>query len=816
MLRRTSLALVAAFLLTAAPAAAKDYAPDALNIIPSGQYGSVPIPAGADQQALMYDGLTPLFDQVTAPDLTKYFKSEALGAAGSPGPTTTEATPRKGVTIVRDAFNVPHITGKTRDDVTWAAGWVLEEDRGLLLAQGRYPARFAALDAPGINAFGLVTGLKTVTVTKQADRIIDRAQTSALKAAGKEGRGVLHDVDVYVKGINARLKFEKSSQKPWTRVDVYSINALAGQIFGQGGGDETRRSQFLDALTKRLGASKAKTIFDDLSEHMDEDTPTTISKRFPYEKVPAKATGNAIIDAASTSAKANRAISNSAKSRRYASNFLMVSANRSATGHPLFVAGPQIGYFYPGLTLEMDLKGPGVEARGAAMPGGAGNILIGRGQDHAWSLTSAGSDTNDQFVETLCGGSDAKYMYKGKCRKMGSVNAGTIAGAGGGAVKYRTTVHGPVLGYANSKGKRVAITFKRSSYGKDILWQLMFKRLTTNKVSGLKSFYAAAATSPFTFNVAYADDKNIATYSAGALPIRDKRVDPRLPTIGTGKYEWKGFLKPSGHPHQANPDSGKLVNWNNKPAPGFGASDSEWSYGSIHRVQMLNAGIDAKQIHDLASVTSAMNKAATQDLRDTGTFLDALTGVLDTGGPAPSARALKMEELLKAWRGTGSSRLDRDLDGKMDAGAAPAIMDAIYPKVVDAAFEPVLGPQLPLFSDLEGHDISGGFTGGRINQIDKDLRQVAGQQFKTPFKTKFCGNGDLAACRASLWAAIESAGSELAAAQGSDDPEQWTSDANAERITFAPGILPTTIRFTNRPSGIQQVISFSGHRTTRK
>ena len=39
-----------------------------------------------------------------------------------------------------------------------------------------------------------------------------------------------------------------------------------------------------------------------------------------------------------------------------------------------------------------------------------------------------------------------------------------------------------------------------------------------------------------------------------------------------------------------------------------------------------------------------------------------------------------------------------------------------------------------------------------------------------------------------------------------------SSDANKERITFAPGLLPTTIRFTNRPSGIQQVISFSGHR----
>src|SRR4051795_3736374 len=339
MLRRTSLALVAAFLTMAAPAAAKDYAPDALNIIPSGQYGSVPIPNGADQQALMYDGLTPLFDQVTAPDLTKYFKTEALGAPGSPAPTHTEQTPRKGVTIVRDSFNVPHITGKTRDDVTWAAGWVLEEDRGLLLAQGRYPARMAGLGAPGIAAFWLVPGVKQVTVTKQADKIIDRAQTGALKKAGKEGRALLHDIDVYVKGINARLRFEKSGQKPWTRVDVYSINALAGQIFGQGGGDEVRRSQLLDGLRKRLGKSQAQTIFNDLSEHNDADTPVTIDKTFPYEGVPKSKAGNAIITDGSTGAKSTKAVANAARTHRYASNFLMVSANRSATGHPLFVAG---------------------------------------------------------------------------------------------------------------------------------------------------------------------------------------------------------------------------------------------------------------------------------------------------------------------------------------------------------------------------------------------------------------------------------------------------------------------------------------------
>src|SRR3954454_14047171 len=173
--------LTSALALPLAPspaASARDFAGTALNIIPSGEPGGLPVPAGADTQAKMYDALTPLFDQVTPADLTATFKSERFGAADS-CPCRSESVPRKGLRIVRDRFDVPHITGRNRLDLDWAAGWVLEEDRGLLLAQGRYPARFAALDAPGINAFNLVTGLKQVTTTKQADRLITDEQTRA-------------------------------------------------------------------------------------------------------------------------------------------------------------------------------------------------------------------------------------------------------------------------------------------------------------------------------------------------------------------------------------------------------------------------------------------------------------------------------------------------------------------------------------------------------------------------------------------------------------------------------------------------------------
>ena len=74
-------AMMAAFCLAvAAPAnAVRDYSSTALNIIPSGQWGAVPPPKKANDQAKMYDALTPLFDDVTKADLLRNFKSEKLG-----------------------------------------------------------------------------------------------------------------------------------------------------------------------------------------------------------------------------------------------------------------------------------------------------------------------------------------------------------------------------------------------------------------------------------------------------------------------------------------------------------------------------------------------------------------------------------------------------------------------------------------------------------------------------------------------------------------------------------------------------------------
>jgi acyl-homoserine lactone acylase PvdQ len=801
-------ALSGATAASAAPSGSGDYAQTALNIIPSGQYGSVPPPPQATDQAQLYDALTPRFGDVTAADVNADFKSEALEAAPPPG-SRPETTTHPGSRVFRDGFNVPHIYGRTHDDVTFGAGWVIAEDRGLLLEQARFDSRIAAIDAPNMSALNLITSLRNFTPSAQTERELSK-QTAVLQAAGAKGRAVLHDIDVFVAGINAYYAKAGNHAPPWTRNDLYALEALKGQLFGQGGGDETRRSMLLNGLQTQLGAAKGLAVFNDVREVNDPETQVSVPGHVSFQSPPSNMAGNVIIDNGSfTAFQAASAVPSAPAAPAHASNALLVSGSRTANHHPLMVAGPQIGYYYPGLILEMDLEGPGIHARGATSAPFPGYILIGRGPDSGWSLTSAGLDMIDTYAETLCGGSDTQYLYRGHCLSMSHFDAGTLTGSPNQHLAFFRTVHGPVIGYATVRGRRVALSRKRSSYGKDALDLLLYRDLTVGNVHNVHDFFQAANQSPQTFNSFYLDSKDIGVFTSGLVPIRAPGVDPGLPTDGRGSYEWRGDIPFGSHPQGINPPSGEIVNWNNRTIAGYPAADDNWSLGAEQRVRLLTDNLGSGGSLTPANVVAAMNKAATQDVR-VMELEPILAQVLRTG-PAPSAREAEMLQLLDAWRAKGGSRLDRNLVGTIDDPGA-AIMDVAFPKLAAAWEAPVLGPLAPQLSSIEGvFSVTGGQYSGLHIYMDKDLRTILGQPVRGKFNARYCGGGDLTACRDSLWAAIKAAGDQLAASQG-PDPTAWRSDANAERIHFVPGLLPYTIRYTNRPSGIQQVLSLTGHR----
>jgi acyl-homoserine lactone acylase PvdQ len=267
------------------------------------------------------------------------------------------------------------------------------------------------------------------------------------------------------------------------------------------------------------------------------------------------------------------------------------------------------------------------------------------------------------------------------------------------------------------------------------------------------------------------------------------------------------------HPQGINPPNGEIVNWNNRPEAGYEAADDNWSLGALQRVDLLLRNLGTGGNLTPASVVGAMNAAATQDVREV--TIEPVLSKLLRGGRAPNSRDAKMLALLDAWRAHGASRLDRTdksgIGNITDPGAA--IMDKAWPLLANAWASSVLGPklsnQLASFVSQYDNPPGGQYTGWHIYMY-KDLRTLLGMPVRGKYAVRYCGGGNVKLCRAQLWAAIDRAGNELAAKQGAN-PAAWRASATAERITFVPGLLKTTMRYTNRPSGIQQVLSFSGH-----
>jgi acyl-homoserine lactone acylase PvdQ len=789
----TALAALALLVALGAAAAPRhDYALVARDILPPGNYGGANFTRASTDQAVLYDALTPLFDRVAARDIAKDFKAEPLWTGKEKAARVEH--PGRGVRILRDSFDVPHVFAPREADVFYGAGYAAAEDRGILLELARYPGRLACLDAPGFNAFDVVLSGNRFVPSPEAEAILDK-QIGFLSGAGALGRQELADIDAYVAGVNAERKSAGLELPPWKRTDVVAMTCLLGARFGAGGGDETRRAELYAVLQTKLGP-QALSVFNDLRELNDPKAPTTIAKPFPYgpQTAGAPGPGNAMVAEASVQPPSNDS---------EMSNAMLLSAKRSATGHPIMVAGPQLGYLYPEFFWEVDLEGGGMSVRGGSLPG-IPNVLIGRGPDYGWSFTSSQSDNIDTFAETLCG-DDHHYVYKGQCVAMTHVDAGTlvIPSKPSVPVRFYETVHGPVFGYGVVNGARVALSQARTTRGRELKAALDVYDLSTGRLRSPQQFTHDLSRFEMCFNGFYVDSKHIAYVTSGRLPLRASGADPGFPTVGTGAYDWTGFLAPGAHPQAIDPPSGEIVNWNNKPAPGFASADDNFSYGTIHRSQLLARNLK-KGKNTVTDVVRAMNKSATQDLRAVGVW-PAINGYLALT-PAPTQRDAQLRAIVNAWVAHGASRLDVNLDGKIDDPGA-AVLDASWAKLADGLVAPVLGTLTDRLAALIPRDDAPGpggsaYISGWYGYVDRDLRRG--------YANAYCGHGDRTACSQGLWAALGAAGDELQAAQGTD-PTQWHSDATRERIRFAPGLLPTTMRWTNRPT-YQQILSFDGHR----
>jgi acyl-homoserine lactone acylase PvdQ len=818
----------------------------------------------------MYDTLR-IAEHLTGADHTKYYKPESFGVTG--GVESTES-PKDGVTVKRDSFGVPHITADSRANAEWAAGWVAGEDRLFMMDTLRNvgKGRLSEFLGPSPSNLDMDRGMYLLAGYDNAELT---KQGSALAKYGPIGKQVIADDQNYVDGINARIQYDlqhpdqlpaeypalQIQPKDWTPADIVAIATLIQAQFAGGGGNELGNALFLEKAIAKDGPTKARQLWQDLRAGDDPSSQVTADATFDYEH-PGNVNPASVAmpdpgstrdyQIMSTTPSGGGATTSSgggqevllhgvAGAEQHAlasvglampdgmSNWLGVTAAKSASGHPIAVMGPQVSYFSPEILMEEDIHAPDFNARGAAFPGISQYVLLGRGRDFAWSATSGESDLIDTRAELLCNqdGSaptidSTAYVYKGTCRPMlvrddSWISKPTAADPSSlqptqVTMHVRRTIHGPVFATAMVGGHPVAYVTQRSTFFHEVDTALPFSQLPTSKVHDAQSFLHVMNGVTGSFNWLFTDDRDLAYIHSGLYPERKPGMSTYLPTWGTGQWEWQGFLPYADHVKEINPAKGWIDSWNNRPAHGWNASDAQWAWGPVHRVVMLQRRLAARvPSGDMtpADLVSIMADAATVDLRGE----EDVPLALQILGQQSDPKVAEAEDILQHWADSGAHRVDRNGDGQYDDHAAAALMDTWWPLMVHAAFDPTLNGLygnilLPLDDDNRHAHLGSSFQGGYYGYLQKSFQMALGERVQGRYRVLRCADGTIAGCRAALLSSLQAAIDQL----GPNAP-QWNTDPAADAIHYrAIGLVGVPDSpWQNRPT-FQQVVEVTAHR----
>jgi hypothetical protein len=305
---------------------------------------------------------------------------------------------------------------------------------------------------------------------------------------------------------------------------------------------------------------------------------------------------------------------------------------------------------------------------------------------------------------------------------------------------------------------------------------------------------------------------------------------------GTNAADYTPFEQ---HPQVINQDY--ISSWNNKQAPGYRAAEDNYSYGPNHRVQSLNerieAGIAGNDKMNLADLISAMEDGGSVDLRGSQ-VLPLMLDVIRSSGNLSSAEADAVAK-LDAWAAAGAHRRDKSpQDGHYDNADAVALMDAWWPRALEAAFNPALGDNNAnknVFTAIQGEmgfddppgPVGSAYITGWEGYLNKDLRTLLGRSVTDPFSRGYCGNGTLAACRNALLHSLDDAIDEATNHRAQLYPDAsgcFTQGANgtpgggdnqmchdAIRFTTVGAVTVDPMEWINRPTW-QQAVEVQGHR----
>ena len=296
---RIAAVAAAAFFASATPAVADDYASVARNIIPSGQYGSAPPPVGADEQALhvrrAHAALRPGHQRRPDDEVQVGGVRGGAGRSGPPGDGAAGGRDDRARPLQRPAHHGPLARRRDVGDGLGApAGPRAPARPGARRGQARGDRRAQRLR--------LRPGDQPAPVQADPGRGPDdrarRPAGAARRGRARQGRAARRRR--LPAGRQRAAEGGGLRRQAVARADIFAANAIIGEIFGEGGGDEARRSEFLSSLRKRVRHRTREPDVRRLQRvrrprrAVDDDTHLPVR-----DDEPRTGSGNAVLDAGS-------------------------------------------------------------------------------------------------------------------------------------------------------------------------------------------------------------------------------------------------------------------------------------------------------------------------------------------------------------------------------------------------------------------------------------------------------------------------------------------------------------------------------------
>ena len=526
------------------------------------------------------------------------------------------------VRVWRDAYGVPHIFASSMDDAARALGYLHASERMFQMDILRRVGQGRMAEIRGPDLLPVDRFIRTIGFYREAETSLSALSPWAQKR-----------LEAYAEGINAFLASHAlppefllagDRPEPWKPANSLVIGKIEAYQLSQNFKLKLLRARLL----AKFGQERANWFFPGARPGDPISTLPAISDTH--------ASDDSIDDALGTLTGIGKG----------ASNEWVVAGSRTLSGKPILANDPHLDLSAPILWYLARVVTPEGSVKGATLPG-APVFVLGQNDSIAWGLTTADSNVQDVFIETVDPTDPSKYRSPDGPRPF-ETREETIHVKGGADVQLtiRATRHGPLLSDVNADlanfagpGKAVALAFTGLG-DRDTTGEALMR---VNSAHNWGEFLDALRLyqTP-TQNLVFADVRgDIGFVNPGLVPLRKSGLG-LVPVDGaSGAFDWTGTIPFDQWPRLHNPETGFAFNANNANFPDDHQPSFGQDYEENFRARRIQQFFDAIDKHSLETSAAMQADHLSLDVKELQPFIATI---------APSdERARKAQAMLLSW-----------------------------------------------------------------------------------------------------------------------------------------------------------------------